>query len=232
MSAQYTKQKEDFNKIIVSLMDKNDEVSAKLNTGEYLEMANMMKDLNALSVFKEIQVIQQNIQQTPHYQRLHQTVTNPKKKSKEIADKMNDKHYKFCDRCDTLVCRDGFKKHQDRPICKKIWTSKLVSKNTKKISSEKLHKLAQVITPNFMTHHDELKKMIFRTYSETLERSVLIRPSEMFENTECETYTEYYEYYRETATWEGLDVFHNDIAGIYWVKDEGKWKIDTILVNN
>jgi hypothetical protein len=232
MSAQYTKQKEDFNKIIVSLMDKIDEVSAKLNTGEYLEMANMMKDLNALSVFKEIQVIQQNIQQTPHYQRLRETVTNPKKKSKEIADKMNDKYYKFCDRCDTMVRRDGFKKHQERPICKKIWTSKLVSKNTKKISSERLHKLAQVLTPNFMTHHDELNRMIFRTYSETLGRSVYINPSEIFDNTEDDTYSGYYGDYRETATWEGHGAFHTDIAGCYWMKDGDNWIIETLLVNH
>jgi hypothetical protein len=232
MSAQYTKQKEDFNKIIVSLMDKIDEVSSKLNTGEYLEMANMMKDLNAMSVFKEIQVIQQNIQQTPHYQRLRETLSNPKKRSKEMADKMDNKQYKFCDRCDTTVCRDGFRKHQERAICKKIWTSKLVSKNTKKISSERLHKLAQVLTPNFMTHYDLISKMNIRVYSDTLGRNIRIDPQCIFDDTDFNLYSDYYHTHREPANWEGYDVFHKDIIDMWWVKDNGKWKIEDIFVKN
>lgn len=228
----YQQQKTEFNKIIVSLMDKIDEVSSKLNTGEYVEMANMLRDLNGMSVFKEIQVIQQNIQQTAHYQRIRETVRNPKKKSKEIADKLdNKKYYKFCDRCDTTVCRDGFKKHQERAICKKIWTSKLMSKNTKAISSEKSHKLAQILTPNFMTHYDELSKIIVRTYSEILSRNVLIKPSELFDNTECSRYTDYYDYYREEATWKEKTT-HTDIAGINWIKDGKNWKIDNLLINH
>jgi hypothetical protein len=232
MSAQYTQQKTEFNKIIVSLMDKIDEVSAKLNTGEYVEMANMLRDLNAMSVFKEIQVIQQVIRQTPHYQRLHETVTNPKKKSKEIADKMNDKHYKFCDRCDTMVCRDGFKKHQERPICKKIWTSKIMSKNTKKIATEKLHKLGQILTPNFVTHYDELKKMSFRVFSEVEQKYLKMLPDELFNNTEDDTYSEYYDDYRLDANWEGMDVFQKDIIDIFWKKNGNKWEIVELFVKN
>jgi hypothetical protein len=232
MSAQYTQQKAEFNKIIVSLMDKIDEVSSKLNTGEYVEMANMMKELNAMSVFKEIQVIQQNILTTPHYQRLRETITNPKKKPKEIADKMNDKHYKFCDRCDTMVCRDGFKKHQDRPICKKIWTSKIMSKNTKKIATDKLHKLGQILTPNFVTHYDELRKIIIRTYSETLNRNVVIKPAELFDNTDCDTYSDYYDEYRLDANWEGMDVFQKDIVEIEWKKNSDKWEMGELFVKN
>ena len=107
-----------------------------------------------------------------------------------------------------------------------------MSKNTKKIATDKLHKLGQILTPNFVTHYDELRKIIIRTYSETLNRNVVIKPAELFDNTDCDTYSDYYDEYRLDANWEGMDVFQKDIVEIEWKNNGDKWEMGELFVKN
>jgi hypothetical protein len=184
-----TIEKHDFDAKLVMLMGKIDEISEMIGSGDYVELANMMKSM------KEIQTYQGEVLRTAEYRRLQNRVANPKSRSKTLAEKKDCISYDFCKNCDNWLAKSYMKQHLKTSICGRIMTSKSITKMTKKIATD-IHLCGQVIAPIYhrrIYKIDRIKIFAPAEGEHTLER---LDMRKIFANTITATYQDYLAEYR------------------------------------
>jgi hypothetical protein len=135
-----TIEKRDFDTKTIALMEKLDEISGMIGDGNYVEMANILKELHNIKTLKE-QVIQ-----TPEYRRIVSRTVNPRKESKTKAEKMESDDYVFCKGCDNWLAKSYIKNHKTTLLCGRVTTTKNITHVTKKKNTH-IHKCGQILAP-------------------------------------------------------------------------------------
>ena len=140
MATRMTIEKRDFDAKTVALMTKLDEISEMIGDGNYLEMANLMKELH------DIRTLQAEVAQTPEYRRIVTRMTNPRKESKTKAEKMESNEYEFCEGCDNWLAKSYMRTHKNTLICGRVTTTKSITHVTKRKNTQ-THKYGQILAP-------------------------------------------------------------------------------------
>jgi len=125
ITAESKKISDDFINIINKAFEIIDEVSDKIGDGNYLELANHFK---ALHDFKNKMTT--NIIYAEHERRTRM-VLRPNQRKKTLAEKMKDKKYMKCKRCDTVITKKEYPYHRQRDKCKRIHLTKMLTLSTK-----------------------------------------------------------------------------------------------------
>lgn len=188
MSSIYTIERNDFNAKLVALMEKIEDIAEKIGTGDYVVMANMLKDFNDLKQTHQV------VAMTPHYQRVEALVGNPRKKPATLLEKRDSNQYQFCERCDSYVKKTYYKKHRESNICVRVGTTKIITRKTERIFTS-FHELGQIINLNFRRYKSSLNQINFSVRdADGKDRRIDTR--RMFDNTDCNEYYEYVHQYR------------------------------------
>jgi hypothetical protein len=186
--ANYTIERNDFNAKLVALMTKIDDVAEQLNSGDYVEMTNIVMAINDLKQNHYVVAI------TPHYQRVVASVENPRKKPATLLEKRDSDKHRFCERCDTWVTKSYYNKHRENNICVRIGTTKLITRKTERIFTW-FHELGQILNPNFRKYKSKLNQIDFIIRDDNgSDRRIDTR--RMFNNTDCNEYYDYVHQYR------------------------------------
>ena len=187
MSGIYTIERNDFNAKLVALMEKIEDIAEKIGTGDYVVMANMLKDFNDLKQTHQL------VATTPHYQRVEALVGNPRKKPATLLEKRDSDDYQFCERCDSYVKKTYYKKHRESNICVRVGTTKIITRKTERIFTS-FHELGQIINLNFRRYKSKINQINFSVRDGNVDRRIDTR--RMFNHTECNEYYEYVHQYR------------------------------------
>jgi hypothetical protein len=107
-----------------------------MNEGEYLEFANLIKDLNQFAtLFKK---------SDPIYVRLVASARRGERKATQsVIAKAEDKEYKWCERCDTHIKKKGWAKHRRSERCLQIYNSKKLAVNITNVEKQKVGRFAK-----------------------------------------------------------------------------------------
>jgi hypothetical protein len=188
MSGIYTIERNDFNAKLVALMEKIEDIAEKIGTGDYVEMANMLKDFNDLKQTHQV------VAMTPHYQRVEALVGNPRKKPATLLEKRDSNQYQFCERCDSYVKKTYYKKHRESTICVSVGTTKIITRKTERIFTS-FHELGQILNLNFRKYKSSLNQINF-SVKDADGKDRRIDTRRMFNHTECNEYYDYVHQYR------------------------------------
>lgn len=116
----------EFMNSLSKLMDKIDDLTEKINDGEYLDLMNMMKELHT---YKD------NFKQTVVYkthQRRSVALVRAPPRLLTRQEKLNQPDiYKLCDRCDTIVTKGRFTDHQNTQKCINTLQKKQLSSSSR-----------------------------------------------------------------------------------------------------
>jgi hypothetical protein len=115
-----------------------------MNEGEYLDFANLIKDLNKFAeLFKK---------NDPIYIRLVASARRGERKATQsVIAKAEDKNYKWCERCDTHIKKKGWAKHRRSERCIQIFNSKKLAVNITNVEKHKVGRFAKTpIHPFYM----------------------------------------------------------------------------------
>ena len=196
MSSRITIEKRDFDEKTIALMTKLDEISGMIGDGNYLEMANILKELHDIKTLKE------QVAQTPEYRRIIARITNPRKDSMTKAEKMESDDYIFCKGCDNWLAKSYIKQHLESLICGRVNTTKSITHNTKR-KNTKAHKYGQIIAPIYRkkSRPTELRRINFflKPMSENglpIGNCRQVEPNRIFGNTIELDYCKYVDRYR------------------------------------
>lgn len=187
MSGIYTIERNDFNAKLVALMEKIEDIAEKIGTGDYVVMANMLKDFNDLKQTHQL------VATTPHYQRVEALVGNPRKKPATLLEKRDSNQYQFCERCDSYVKKTYYKKHRESNICVRVGTTKIITRKTERIFTS-FHELGQILNLNFRKYKSKINQIDFSVRDGNVDRRIDTR--RMFDNTYHNEYYEYVHQYR------------------------------------
>jgi len=107
-----------------------------MNEGEYLEFANLIKDLNQFAtLFKK---------NDPIYVRLVASARRGERRATQsVISKAEDKEYKWCERCDTHIKKKGWAKHRRSERCLQIYNSKKLAVNITNVEKQKIGRFAK-----------------------------------------------------------------------------------------
>jgi hypothetical protein len=107
-----------------------------MNEGEYLEFANLIKDLNKFAdLFKK---------NDPVYIRLVASARRGERKATQsVIVKAEDNTFKLCERCDTHIKKKGWAKHRRSDRCLQIYNSKKLAVNITNVEKEKIGRFAK-----------------------------------------------------------------------------------------
>jgi len=107
-----------------------------MNEGEYLEFANLIKDINKFAeLFKK---------NDPIFVRLvASTRRSERKATQSVVEKAEDNTFKLCERCDTHIKRKGWAKHRRSERCLQIFNSKKLAVNITNIKKHKVGRFAK-----------------------------------------------------------------------------------------
>jgi len=107
-----------------------------MNEGEYLEFADLIKDLNQFAnLFKK---------NDPIYIRLvASTMRCERKEQKSVVAKAEDNTFKLCERCDTHIKKKGWSKHRRSKRCLQIFNSKKLAVNITNVEKHKVGRFAK-----------------------------------------------------------------------------------------
>jgi len=128
-----------------AFVDKLQELFAKIddlnrptpmNEGEYLDFANLIKDLNKFAeLFKK---------SDPIYIRLVASARRGERKATQsVIAKADDKTFKWCERCDTHIKKKGWAKHRRSERCLQIFNSKKLAVNITNVEKDKVGRFAK-----------------------------------------------------------------------------------------
>jgi hypothetical protein len=107
-----------------------------MNEGEYLEFADLIKDLNQFAtLFKK---------NDPIFVRLVASTRRGERKAcKSVIAKTEDKTFKWCERCDTHIKKKGWAKHRRSERCLQIFNSKKLAVNITNVERHKVGRFAK-----------------------------------------------------------------------------------------
>jgi hypothetical protein len=107
-----------------------------MNEGEYLEFADLIKDLNQFAtLFKK---------NDPIFVRLVASARRGERKaSHSVIAKAEDKTFKWCERCDTHIKKKGWAKHRRSERCLQIFNSKKLAVNITNVEKDKIGRFAK-----------------------------------------------------------------------------------------
>ena len=123
-----------------------------MTEGEYLEFANIVKELNKYATDFQ--------QQNPVYVALRASVARPEraKPTATLAKAEDPKRYRFCDKCDQFIAKKGWSKHSQTAKCLTIHTSKKIASNLtltnepdhfNKTTAHPFYKIGQILIADF-----------------------------------------------------------------------------------
>lgn len=140
-----------FINLINGIMEIVDNVSSKLDDGEYLELCNKLRDMYKLKPEDNIgdylmtelntnEVIRENI---------NRSAMRVRTKKNEILDdyeKLKTGDYKRCPDCSRVVCKTYFGRHKKNGVCIKTNSTKKLSASTGEVDTAKKEDLICKIT--------------------------------------------------------------------------------------
>ena len=193
MASRMTIEKRDFDAKTIALMTKLDEISEMIGDGNYLEMANILKELH------DIKTLQEQVTRTPEYRRIVERTRNPRKESKTKAEKMDSDDYEFCKGCDNWLAKSYMSTHRNTLLCGRVATTKSVTHVTKRKNTV-VHKCGQIVAPIYRKKNRpvELRRIEFYLKPHNVDRGGQrrVEASQIFGNTEETDYRKYVDSYR------------------------------------
>jgi hypothetical protein len=190
-----TIEKRDFDAKTIALMTKLDEISGMIGDGNYLEMANILKELH------DIKTLQEQVVQTPEYRRIVARTRNPRKESKTKAEKMDSDDYDFCRGCDNWLAKTYMSTHRNTMLCGRVSTTKSVTHVTKRKNTV-VHKCGQIVAPIYRKKNRpvELRRIEFYLKPTRDGQPIgdyrRVEASQIFGDTEETDYRRYVDSYR------------------------------------
>lgn len=196
MASRMTIEKRDFDAKTIALMTKLDEISNLIGDGNYLEMANILKELH------DIKTLQEQVVQTPEYRRIVERTRNPRKESKTKAEKMESDDYEFCKGCDNWLAKSYMKHHKTTMLCGRVSTTKSITHVTKRKNTI-VHKCGQIVAPIYRKKNRPIELRRIEFYLKPTNRDGQpngqhrrVEASQIFGNTEETDYRKYVDGYR------------------------------------
>jgi len=146
--------RKDFATQLAELFEKIEELNrpTPMTEGEYLEFANMLKELNKFAT---------DFQQTnPVYIALRASVERPEraKPTATLAKSEDTKNFRFCHKCDQFIAKKGWSKHTKTAKCLTIHNSKKIAsaltlttqpERFKRTTSHPFYKIGQILIADF-----------------------------------------------------------------------------------
>jgi len=123
-----------------------------MTEGEYLEFANIVKELNKFATDFQ--------QQNPVYVALRASVARPERAqpTATLAKAEDPKRFKFCSKCDTYIAKKGWSKHKQTSKCLTIQNSKRIAcgltltdrpEHFNKTTNHKFYQVGQILIADF-----------------------------------------------------------------------------------
>jgi hypothetical protein len=137
-----------------------------MNEGEYVEFANLIKDLtNFSTLFKK---------NDPIYIRLvASAMRGDRKEQKSVVDKAEDNTFKWCERCDNHIKKKGWAKHCRSDRCLQIYNSKKLAANITNVEKDKLGRFAKTPIHSFYHIGQTLVSQFCKQKARDVDRMVL-----------------------------------------------------------